>query len=142
MTSFRSYPFLIIACAGIICTSCSSVAAEKQSLEAPAALDYCTISLTGTKTGQTNPVTYTMGENAPMPKLKIFAYKARGKQAEISFDGVGDNKAVHFNGRMELISCSGSSYIFKLNGEMLGFEGDAKFEATPHTATIQIVPAP
>ncbi|MDO5470875.1 MAG: hypothetical protein Q4F38_06200 [Akkermansia sp.] len=142
MTPFHAYSFLLVASAGIVCTSCSSVVTEKQSLVAPAALDYCTISLTGTKSGQASPVTYTMGENAPMPKLKIFAYKAMGKQAEISFDGVGDSKAVHFNGHMELISCSGNSYVFKLNGEMLGFEGDAKFEATPHTATIKIVPAP
>ncbi|MBR1981589.1 MAG: hypothetical protein IKA23_02430 [Akkermansia sp.] len=142
MAAFPAFLLPGIACAGLFCTACSHVAAEKQSLVVPAALDYCTISLTGTKAGQTSPVMYTMGENAPMPKLKIFAYKAMGKQAEISFDGVGDSKAVHFNGHMELISCSGNSYIFKLNGEMLGFEGDAKFEATPHTATIKIVPAP
>lgn len=144
MTPFRAYSFLGVACAGIVCSSCSHVPAEKQSLAVPAALDYCIISLTGTKTGQTGPVTYTMGENAPMPKLKIFAYKPMGRRAEISFDGVGDGKAVHFNGRMELVSCSANSYFFQLSGEMLGFEGepDAKFEATPHTATITLVPAP
>lgn len=140
-----AFPALLLpglACAGLVCTACSHVAAEKQSLVVPAALDYCTISLTGTKAGQTSPVTYTMGEHAPMPKLKIFAYKPMGRQAEISFDGVGDGKAVHFNGRMELVSSSADSYFFRLNGEMLGFEGDAKFEATPHTATVKLVPAP
>lgn len=142
MTSFRAYPFLILTCAGLVCTSCSSTVAEKQSLVVPAALDYCTISLTGTKAGQTSPVTYTMGENAPMPKLKIFSYTPMGNHAVISFDGVGDGKAVHYNGSMELVSCSGNSYFFHLKGEMLGFESDVKFEATPHTATINIVPAP
>lgn len=109
----------------------------------PATLDCCTISLTCTKTGESTPTTYCMGENAPMPKLKIFAYKALGQTAEISFDGVGDGRAVHFNGNLQLTAQSGNSYTFTPQGEVMGFEGqsDNTFEATPHTLIINILPS-
>ncbi len=85
-----------------------------------------------------------MGEQAPMPKLKIFAYKATGQSAQISFDGVGDGKAVHFNGQLHLTAQSGNSYTFTPQGEVAGFEGNEenKFEATPVSIVINIVSAP
>ncbi len=144
MATFLSPLSVLLAGVAVCCTACSSVKTGQPELTAPPALDYCNICLTCIKSGESSATTYLMGEQAPMPKLKIFAYKPMGRRAEISFDGVGDGKAVHFNGRMELISCSANSYFFQLSGEMLGFEGepDAKFEATPHTATITLVPAP
>ncbi len=110
----------------------------------PATLEYCNISLTCVKAGESSSTTYTMGEQAPMPKLKIFSYNAAGQTAEISFDGVGDGKAVHFNGQLQLISQSGNSFTFKPTGEVAGFEGDAsaKFEATPISLTINLIPEP
>lgn len=110
----------------------------------PTTLDTCTISLTCTKTGESTPTTYCMGENAPMPKLKIFAYNATGQTAEISFDGVGDGRAVHFNGQLQLTAQSGNSYTCTPNGEVIGFEGHAenRFEATPHNLIINILPSP
>lgn len=125
--------------------ACSSVdSTPQQEVTAPAAIDCCNISLTCIKAGENSETTYTMGENAPMPKLKIFAYKASEQTAEISFDGVGDGKAVHFNGRLQLISQSGNSYKFNPIGEVAGFEGDAssKFEATPVSLIINLMPDP
>lgn len=110
----------------------------------PTTLEYCNISLTCIKAGESSSTTYTMGEQAPMPKLKIFSYNATGLTAEISFDGVGNGKAVHFNGQLQLISRVGNRYTFKPTGEVAGFEGEAsaKFEATPVSLIINLVPEP
>ncbi len=144
MSDFRAPLSLIFVGAALCSTACSTVKSDSPAIAAPTSLDYCNISLTCIKAGESTPTTYTMGEQAPMPKLKIFSYQATGKTAEISFDGVGDGKAVHFNGQLQLIAQSGNSYTFKPTGEVAGFEGDApvKFEATPVSLIINLIPEP
>ena len=144
MSVHSAYLTLLLVGAAICCTACSSVKPDKPVMAAPATLEYCNISLTCLKAGESTPTTYFMGEQAPMPKLKIFAYQATGQSAQISFDGVGDGKAVHFNGQLQLISQAGNSYTFKPTGEVAGFEGDAakKFEATPVSVIINLMPEP
>ncbi len=110
----------------------------------PAAIDYCNITLVCQKKGETQTSTYKMGEQAPMPKLKIFTYTPMGTHAQLSFDGVGDGTAVHFDGQVQLTAQSGSSYTFTPQGEVIGFEGEAqnKFEASPVSLIINLVPPP
>lgn len=128
----------------IFCPACSSAPVARQETAVPAAIDYCNICLTCIKTGESRETTFCMGEQAPMPKLRIFTYKPAEQTAEISFDGVGDGKAVHFNGRLQLISRTGNSYTFKPTGEVAGYEGEAsqKFEATPVSLIINLMPEP
>ncbi len=144
MSVHSAYLTLLLVGATICCTACSSVKPDKPVMAAPATLEYCNISLTCLKAGESTPTTYFMGEQAPMPKLKIFAYTATGQSAQISFDGVGDGKAVHFNGQLQLTAQAGNSYTFTPQGEVTGFEGSAenKFDATPVSLIINIVPAP
>ena len=79
---------------------------------------------------------------SPMAKLKIFEYIPQGSTASISFDGVGDSCAVHFNGTLRLIAHAGKTYTFTPTGEMKGLEGSepVHFEATPTGITITLNP--
>lgn len=144
MTTKTTSLSLLLTGMAFFCSACSPVSVARQEAAVPAAIDYCNISLTCIKAGESQATTFSMGEDAPMPKLRIFAYKPAGQTAEISFDGVGDGRAVHFNGRLQLISQSGNCYTFKPTGEVQGFEGDAslKFEATPVSLIINLMPEP
>lgn len=144
MATFLSPLSVLLAGVAVCCTACSSVKTGQPELVAPPALDYCNICLTCIKSGESSATTYLMGEQAPMPKLKIFAYKATGSTATISFDGVGNGKAVHFNGQLQLTAQSGNSYTFTPQGTVEGFEGESenRFAATPVSLTINILPAP
>ena len=77
-----------------------------------------------------------------MPKLKVFTWKPQGRLAEISFDGVGEHCAIHFNGTMLLSKHIGKTYTFRVHGEMKGFEGESRkdFTATPSSITITLNP--
>ena len=127
-------------CAVCSCTT-EPVVAQKRAagMQVPPELGDCTLVLTGIKLGGTQPCSYTMGYNAPMPKLKIFAYRPQGNRAEISFDGVGDARAVHFNGTILLTAQHGKTYRFEPTGEMKGFD-PLDFEARPTDITITLNP--
>lgn len=135
----------LAVCSALTCAvcSCSTVPPTEQpkpvTLAAPAELGDCTLTLTGVKTGSTTPGVYKMGYAAPMPKLKIFSYIPRGESADISFDGVGDGCAVHFNGTLRTVSQTGNTYQFEVAGEMKGFDPEP-FEATPTGITITLNP--
>ena len=132
------------ACAALACAicSCSTIPTTVSSLAAPAALGDCTLMLTGIKKGSAPPCVYKMGYDAPMAKLKIFEYIPQGSTASISFDGVGDSCAVHFNGTLRLIAHAGKTYTFTPTGEMKGLEGSepVQFDATPTGITITLNP--
>lgn len=144
MPIFPARSVLMLSCVLLGCTTHSPLHTSVPEMAAPATLSYCKITLSCNKDGENSPTTFIMGENAPMPKLKIFEYKAVGQSAQISFDGVGDGCAVHFNGKLELISQDKNCYTFKPTGEIIGFEGDSenKFQATPISLKINIVPEP
>ena len=132
------------ACAALACAicSCSTIPTTVSPLAAPAELGDCTLTLTGIKKGSSIPSVYKMGYDAPMAKLKIFEYIPQGSTASISFDGVGDSCAVHYNGTLRLIAHAGNTYTFTPTGEMKGFEGSepVHFEATPTGITITLNP--
>ncbi len=137
---------IVLTTVAILCTasSCTPVAPvaqpTRQILTVPAEPGDCTITLTGIKKGNNQQVVYKMGYNAPMPKLKIFLYAPQGESAEISFDGVGDGCAVHFNGTIRLTQQTGKTYHFTSTaGEMKGFAPE-NFEATPTHLTITLNP--
>jgi hypothetical protein len=111
-------------------------------LRAPEELGDCTLTLTGRKKGYSKDQTYKMGQGTTMPKLKVFTWKPQGRLAEISFDGVGEPCAVHFNGTMLLTKQIGNTYTFLVHGEMKGFEGESRkdFTATPRSITITLNP--
>lgn len=113
--------------------------AEEEALIVPAELGDCTLTLEGRKKGRSKSTTYKMGYDAPMPKLKVFLWKPQDRIAEISFDGVGNAKAVHFNGTMLLTERKGNTYTFKVQGEMKGFD-PKDFTATPERIIITINP--
>ena len=108
-------------------------------LVVPAELGDCTLTLTGRKKGWRKNSTYKMGYDAPMPKLKVFSWVPQGRLAEISFDGVGNAKAVHFNGTMHLKEREGNSFSFDVQGEMKGFD-PKNFTAKPYSITITLNP--
>ena len=137
---------LVLMTVAVLCTvsSCTPVPSAAQPipqvLTVPADPGDCTITLTGTKIGSNQSVEYKMGYNAPMPKLKIFRYAPQGETAEISFDGVGDGCAVHFNGTIRLTQQTGQTYHFTATaGEMKGFDPE-NFEAKPTHLTITLNP--
>lgn len=137
---------IVLMTVAVLCTasSCTPVSPAAQpapqELNVPAEPGDCTISLTGIKNGSNQSVEYKMGYNAPMPKLKIFHYAPQGETAEISFDGVGDGCAVHFNGTIRLTQQTGKTYHFlPTGGEMKGFDPQT-FEATPTNLTITLNP--
>ena len=111
-------------------------------LRAPEELGDCTLTLTGRKKGYSKDQTYKMGQGTAMPKLKVFTWKPQGRLAEISFDGVGEHCAIHFNGTMLLTEHKGNTYTFRVHGEMKGFEGETRkdFTATPSSITITLHP--
>lgn len=117
-------------------------AAAQPALTAPEELGDCTLTLTGRKKGAGKDKTYRMGPGTAMPKLKVFTWKPQGRLAEISFDGVGEPCAVHFNGTMLLTEHKGNTYTFRVHGEMKGFEGESRkdFTATPSSITITLNP--
>ena len=132
---------IAVLCTASSCTPVAPVAQPtRQILTVPAEPGDCTITLTGIKKGNNQQVVYKMGYNAPMPKLKIFLYAPQGESAEISFDGVGDGCAVHFNGVIRLTQQTGKTYHFvPATGEMQGFDPQT-FEATPTNITITLNP--
>lgn len=111
-------------------------------LRAPEELGDCTLTLTGRQKGCSKDKTYRMGQGTAMPKLKVFTWKPQGRLAEISFDGVGEHCAIHFNGTMLLSKHIGKTYTFRVHGEMKGFEGESRkdFTATPSSITITLNP--
>ena len=131
---------VLVVCAVCSCTTVPIVGQKSAAaLQVPAELGDCTLTLSGTKAGSKQACFYTMGYDAPMPKLKIFAYLPQGDKAEISFDGVGDARAVHFNGTIRLTEQRGKTYRFVPTGEMKGFDPE-NFEASPTGMTITLNP--
>jgi TPR repeat protein len=108
-------------------------------LRAPEELGDCTLTLTGRQKGCSKDKTYRMGQGTAMPKLKVFTWKPQGRLAEISFDGVGEHCAVHFNGTMYLKEREGNSFSFDVQGEMKGFD-PKNFTAKPYSITITLNP--
>lgn len=142
----QSYRYLA-ACLVLVSSvsSCSSLFNQAPTVPpikrcAPADLGDCTITLTGKKKGSETHSVYKMGYKAPMPKLKVFQYIPQGENAYISFDGVGDSCAAHYNGTMRLVSQIGKTYHFAPeSGEMKGFDPE-NFEAEPMGVTITLNP--
>lgn len=108
-------------------------------LSVPAELGDCTLTLTGRKKGWRRNSTYKMGYDAPMPKLKVFSWEPQNRVAKISFDGVGNGKAVHFNGTVYLKEREGNTFTFDVQGEMKGFD-PKNFTAKPYSITITLNP--
>lgn len=107
-------------------------------LQVPLIVDgSCTITLTGKLKNNNKIISYTIGDNTPMPKLKVFRYVPQNTTAELEFDGVGNRTATHFSGTIHLLSVHNNTYTFLPKGVMKGFD----YEATP-TSIIITIPDP
>lgn len=147
-----SRSFLQIGAAAIMISACTpeptgqtpqaNMVQPKPIRVLPTELGDCTLTITGLKTSTDSTSTFSMGYNTPMPKLKVFTWKPHGEQAELSFDGVGDGAAVHFNGTISLTEQTDNTYTFSTQGEMLGNEGHPPvgFTAIPKQIIITINP--